>query len=489
MLVAGCLLLVISSYSQTVIQRLQKAFTAFEKDEQLKHAISSFYVIDAKTGQVVFDKNSQIGMAPASTQKIITSVTAFELLGKEYRYKTEFGYDGEIEKGSLNGNLYFIGTGDPTLGSWRFAGTKPDSILRHFNNIISKVGIKEMNGSVYIDERKFDTQTIPDGWIWEDIGNYYGAGSASINWRENQYDYILMSGKKEGDSVRVIKRGLPRVINDGDFFNELKVGKIGSGDNAYGYFSPRSKSFYLRGTIPPDKDSFPVSVSVNSPSWFFYHEFNSNTSFEVIGDVARNYENFEWLQKYGGNKKDSILIIDKALFDISNFKLYKHPIKIIHTYYSPSLDSIIYWFNKKSINLYGEALVKTFAYERQGFGSTDSGVAIVKKFWKEKGLDEDELNIYDGSGLSPLNRVTTHAQVEILKYAKTKDWFPYFLKSLPEYNGMTMKSGTISDVKGFCGYHKAKDGKEYIFSFLVNNYSGKSSQLVGKMYKVLDELK
>jgi D-alanyl-D-alanine carboxypeptidase/D-alanyl-D-alanine-endopeptidase (penicillin-binding protein 4) len=54
---------------------------------------------------------------------------------------------------------------------------------------------------------------------------------------------------------------------------------------------------------------------------------------------------------------------------------------------------------------------------------------------------------------------------------------------------MAMKSGTISDVKGFCGYHKSKNGKEYIFSFLVNNYSGKSSQLVGKMYKVLDELK
>ncbi|HNR17169.1 MAG TPA: D-alanyl-D-alanine carboxypeptidase/D-alanyl-D-alanine-endopeptidase, partial [Chitinophagaceae bacterium] len=89
----------------------------------------------------------------------------------------------------------------------------------------------------------------------------------------------------------------------------------------------------------------------------------------------------------------------------------------------------------------------------------------------------------------PLNRVTTHAQVEILKYAKTKDWFPYFYKSLPEYNGMAMKSGTISDVKGFCGYHKAKDGKEYIFSFLVNNYSGKTSWVVSKMYKVLDELK
>ena len=146
-------------------------------------------------------------------------------------------------------------------------------------------------------------------------------------------------------------------------------------------------------------------------------------------------------------------------------------------------------FNKKSINLYGEALIKTFAYEKKGFGSTDSGVAIVKDFWKQKGIDEDELNISDGSGLSPQNRVTTHAQVEILKYAKGKSWFPSFYNSLPEYNGMKIKSGTIKDVKGYCGYHKAKDGSEYIFSFLVNNYNGMASGLVNKMYKVLDVLK
>ena len=162
---------------------------------------------------------------------------------------------------------------------------------------------------------------------------------------------------------------------------------------------------------------------------------------------------------------------------------------VISTHYSPSLDSIIYWFNKKSINLYGEALIKTFAYEMKGFGSTASGVAIVKDFWKQKGIDEHELNISDGSGLSPQNRVTTHAQVEILKYAKAKDWFPSFYNSLPDYNGMTMKSGTIKDVKGFSGYHKAKDGTEYIFSFLVNNYNGSASGLVNKMYKLLDVLK
>ncbi|MCY7311514.1 MAG: D-alanyl-D-alanine carboxypeptidase, partial [Chitinophagaceae bacterium] len=79
--------------AQTVTQKLQKAFQRFESDSQLKHAISSLYVIEAATGQVVFDKNSQAGLAGASTQKIITAATAFELLGKDYEYVTKYSVD------------------------------------------------------------------------------------------------------------------------------------------------------------------------------------------------------------------------------------------------------------------------------------------------------------------------------------------------------------------------------------------------------------
>jgi D-alanyl-D-alanine carboxypeptidase/D-alanyl-D-alanine-endopeptidase (penicillin-binding protein 4) len=161
----------------------------------------------------------------------------------------------------------------------------------------------------------------------------------------------------------------------------------------------------------------------------------------------------------------------------------------LSTHYSPSLDSIVYWFLKKSINLYGEALVKTFAYQKYHLGETAKGVEIVKNFWEAKGIASTELNIVDGSGLSPLNRVTTHAEAAVLKYAKSQPWFNEYYNAFPEYNGMKMKSGTISDVKGFCGYQKSKDGNEYIFSFLVNNYNGGSSSVVQKMYKVLDELK
>jgi serine-type D-Ala-D-Ala carboxypeptidase/endopeptidase (penicillin-binding protein 4) len=112
-------------FGQTTASRLEQAFGQFESDGQLKHALVSFYVVNAKTGDVIFDKNSQTGLAPASTQKIITSVTALEIMGKDYRYKTSFGiteYEGQKA-------LYIRPSGDPTLGSWRWENTKDKAII------------------------------------------------------------------------------------------------------------------------------------------------------------------------------------------------------------------------------------------------------------------------------------------------------------------------------------------------------------------------
>ena len=462
-----CAVLVVSvSFSQTVSQNLQKAWQQFESDSQLKHAISSLYVIDAKTGEVVFDKNSQIGLAPASTQKIITAATAFELLGKDYRYETKIGFNGSIKRDTLFGDLLIKGASDPTLGSWRYKTSSREKCLNEIMRIIKESSIKVITGDIFIDESGFDTQTTPDGWIWQDIGNYYGAGSAALSWNENQYDLILKSGSKIGDPVKIVKT--EPELDVYAMLNEIKSGPKGSGDNAYIYLAPYTANGSLKGTIPVDETNFKISGSFAYPTGQFYKELNSILK---IADIEVKGK------------------LNTTLYLIANGSSTNIEIKPLGSLISPSLDSISYWFLKKSINLYGEALIKTFAFEKNGFGNTNDGVKIVKDFWKQKGIDEDELNISDGSGLSPQNRVTTHAQVEVLKYAKTKDWFQYYLNGFPDYNGMTMKSGTIRDVKGFAGYHKAKDGKEYIFSFLVNNYSGRTSAVVSKMYKVLDELK
>ena len=454
-------LLLTDSFSQTVTQKLEKAYQQFENDEQLKHAISSLYVIDAATNNVVFDRNSMVGLAPASTQKIITAATSFELLGKDYRYKTEFFYIGRVKDSLLNGEVYIKGYGDPTLGSWRYHNTKPGFIKSEFVKSLNHVKIYKQRGGFNGIVDMF-SNSIPDGWVWQDIGNYYGAASYGLNWNENQYDLILFPGKKKGDSVKIV-RTEPEM--GADFVNELKSGAKSSGDEGYIYFDPGSNINYVKGTVPCCVDSFIISGAVPDGNYF-------------------TLDNLEEILRQSSFKEDKW-----AIHFLVSYSKNKTNLKELFTHYSPSLDSIVYWFLKKSINLYGEALIKTFAYEKKGYGATDSGVNIVKDFWKQKGIDPLELNLYDGSGLSPLNRVTTHAQVEVLKYAKKQGWFKYFYDALPEFNGIKMKSGTISDVKGFCGYQKAKDGKEYIFSFLVNNYNGMSLSIVNKMYKVLDILK
>jgi D-alanyl-D-alanine carboxypeptidase/D-alanyl-D-alanine-endopeptidase (penicillin-binding protein 4) len=440
--------------AQSVTEKLQKAYRQFESDPQLKYAISSLYVIDAKTGKVVFDKNSQIGLAPASTQKIITASAAFELLGKDFRYETQFKYAGNTTNKSVSGNIIIKPSGDPTFGSWRWKSTSENSIMDEFTSAIKQLNIPGYN-DIIIDNNGWNSETIPDGWIWQDIGNYYGAGAAGLNWRENQFDIILKSGENIGDPVHIVK------TNPHSFLNLVSYAQSAakeSGDNAYAYYPFNDSNGVVRGTIPINEDAFSISAS---------NPFAAEQFVRILKNT----------------------LLTKLKIEQISSENHSYDTTLIFSHFSPSLDSIIYWFLKKSINLYGEALTKTFAYKINGIGSTDTGVPIIKNFWKQKGIDPDELNIKDGSGLSPQNRVTTHAQVEVLKYAKQQSWFPYFYKALPEYNDMKMKSGSINDVKGFCGYQTSKEGDEYIFSFLVNNYNGASSSVVQKMYKVLDILK
>src|SRR5688572_8183544 len=255
LLIAWSLCLGPCVFAQSVSSKLKNAYQQFESDCQLKHAVSSLYVIDAKTGAVIFDKNSQVGLAPASTQKIITSVTAFELLGKEYQYKTELGYHGQFKNSSLNATVLILGSGDPTFGSWRWEKTKMERILKDFAESFKKKGIKSILGSFAYETGKWESNEIPDGWIWQDIGNYYGAGASVLNWHENQYDLFLKSGKKIGDTVKAI--GTYPKMKGFNLYSEARSAPKGTGDNAYIYHSfvfPHQA--IVRGTIPVDEQRF-----------------------------------------------------------------------------------------------------------------------------------------------------------------------------------------------------------------------------------------
>lgn len=458
-------LLIACSNAQPLQQRLANAAEALVNDPQMRHAILGLQVVETATGKKIYGYNDQAGLAPASTQKIFTSIAALETLGIHYRYATTIATDSTIADGQLYGNLVITGSGDPSLGSWRYANTTREKVLTAITGMLQQQGIRQVQGNIILNDSAFSYQPLPGGWIWDDIGNYYGAGTWAINWNENQYDLLLKPGKKEGDPVTIT--GTTPVLRQYTITNLLTTGKPGSGDNGYIYFPPYARNGFVEGTVPPQQQ-FTLSGALPYPALQMGNELQQQLAAAHI--------------QFNGNITTTQQMNDGNVYAAQQKK-------VLGTLYSPTLDSLVYWFMQKSINLYGEALIKTMAYKKTGSGSTKKGVEVLQDFWKQQGIEPAALNIMDGSGLSPQNRVTAAALVQALQYARNRNWFSAFKKALPVYNGMTMKSGTIGGAKAYAGYHTAKDGTGYTFAIIINNYDDAKNGIVQKMFAVLDELK
>lgn len=451
-------------FAQSRIQNIEKAFNNLLNDEQAKHALVSLCVLDANTGKTLFAHNEQIGLATASTLKTITAATAFSVLGKDFQYQTTLAYSGNIAPdGTLKGNLIIIGSGDPTLGSWRYQN-KENTVLTQWVAAIKSAGIKKIEGAIIGDDRIFGTQTTPEGWVWQDIGNYYGAGTSGLAWRENQFDIHLRPGSSTAAEVKIVKTvpATPYV----QIVNELKTGAPGTGDRSYAFLPPYSNVAYLRGSWGIGIAKTGISVALPDPAF----------------DCA--YRLQDTLKRLGINTNQQATTT--RLMALNNQPVPAVTQKI-STISSPTLSEMAYWFLKKSINLYGESLLKTIALKSGKEASTAKGAEAEIAFWTNKGIEKSALNIIDGSGLSPGDRITTAAMASILFQVQKETWFQDYYKAFPEYNGMKIKSGTINDVSAFAGYHTDAAGNKYIVVININNYSG--SGINKKLFKVLDELK
>lgn len=441
-------------FAQNITQKLDDATKDLMNSSAAVATNLSFYVSD-ENGNFIYEYQGNKGLSTASTQKIFTAGAALEILGKNYTYKTTSSYSGTISGGNLNGNLFISSNGDPTLGSWRYDAYKPENFKNKLIEAVKKSGITKISGDLVIDDSYFDHQTIPGGWPWDDMGNYYGAGVWGVNWRENQFDITI-----NGTDFKNFSYPLEGV----KWLNDLKTG--GSSDQSLIFTAPRSNVALINGTLPAGKT---VTVSGSTP----------NPPLQLGVEVR------EWLKQSG--IEFSGKVVTNSQLELEGKKPLVAPkTNVILTYESPTLDKIIYWFLRKSINMYGETFIKTLGKEKKGDPSFKSGVAYLKEFWKSKGINTNMINFADGSGLSPQNYVSAKAEVQALLYAKKQPWFESYYDGFPtQDNGIKMKSGTMRDTKSFAGYHVGKDGKKYVFSIIINNYQGSGGAELQKILNVL----
>lgn len=430
---------------KTIQEQLDVKVNQLLASEPMYSGSLSFYVSD-ENGNKIYEYQANKGLSTASTMKIFTAAAALETLGKDYQYKTKIAFDG---------NLYITSNGDPTLGNDRFEGYKADNFKQKVIETLKQNKISKISGDLIIDDTCFDFQKIPGGWSWNDMGNYYGAGVWGVNWRENVFEIYTF-----GKEIKSFSN-----INDIKWVNELRT--EGNSDKSIIYTAPYSDVVHINGSLPAKE----MKVSGAMP----------NPPKQLAIELAEEL------------KKQNIAFNGKIIINSEKIINGEKPVvfpenKVILEYKSPTLDKIVYWFLKKSVNLFGETFVKTMAKEKTDNPSFESGVKFLKNFWKDKGIDQRMINFVDGSGLSPQNYASSKAEVQALLWAKKQPWFDAYYDGFPVMaNGMKMKSGSIKDSRAFAGFHTSSTGENYVFSIIMNNYQ--ANDLSNALYNVLNVLK
>ncbi|MFT3920160.1 D-alanyl-D-alanine carboxypeptidase/D-alanyl-D-alanine-endopeptidase [Cloacibacterium sp.] len=430
---------------KTIQEQLDVKVNQLLASEPMYSGSLSFYVSD-ENGNKIYEYQANKGLSTASTMKIFTAAAALETLGKDYQYKTKIAFDG---------NLYVTSNGDPTLGNDRFEGYKADNFKQKVIETLKQNKISKISGDLIIDDTCFDFQKIPGGWPWNDMGNYYGAGVWGVNWRENVFEIYTF-----GKEIKSFSN-----INDVKWVNELRT--EGNSDKSIIYTAPYSDVAHINGSLPAKE----MKVSGAMP----------NPPKQLAIELA------EELKKQNIDFKGKIIINSEKIINGEKPVVFPEN-KVILEYKSPTLDKIVYWFLKKSINLFGETFIKTIAKEKTENPSFESGVKYLKNFWKDKGIDQRMINFVDGSGLSPQSYASSKAEVQALLWAKKQPWFDAYYDGFPVMaNGMKMKSGSIKDSRAFAGFHTSATGKNYVFSIIMNNYQ--ANDLSNALYNVLNVLK
>jgi D-alanyl-D-alanine carboxypeptidase/D-alanyl-D-alanine-endopeptidase (penicillin-binding protein 4) len=473
-----CLMLVAGCSCPSPAQN-NAAITAFIKNPSLKHAGIGIKVVEIETGKKVCSCNADMALTPASTLKALTTATALEIFGPEYRFSTRIAYRGHISsQGMLEGDLLIVGSGDPTLGT-SFLNDNREIFLRQWLDAIRKAGVKAISGNIIAVDDLYGYEGVSDRWTWGDIGNYYAAPVYGISVFDNAYRLYFKTGAPQ--SVPEILYTDPAI--PGLFFeNHLKAAD-NSLDSAYIHGIPFSYERRIYGTVPANKASFSIKGDIPDPGMF-------------LAQKLADYLNANGIRISGNPTTSRLTSSDK-----------KGNYHEIYTCRGNSLQEIIQAANFRSNNHFAEHLFYKIGWDKtQACTGHVPALAAqrIRTYWQQKGIDTEGLFQYDGSGLSSANAITASMLVSVLAYMQKQsrhaDVFyrslplagkegtvKAFLKGTKSEGTARIKSGSISNVQAYAGYME-KNGKRYAFAVFINYFTGSRAALKEQIARLIDGL-
>ena len=471
-IIAIALLLAASANAQNRLQ--QKIGSIVKQNPALSGAAVGISVKDLQ-GAVRAEYNATTRLTPASNTKLITTGTALHRLGADYRFKTSIGYTGTIEDGTLNGDLYIVGGGDPTVG-W---GSGPQITPAHFHGwwlLLNKAGIKSINGRIIGDSRAWEGYLEFGDWTYEDIGTYYGTGAGALCFYENSIDLQVAAGSAVGEPVQAMQSypETPWMHNT----NLGTTGPEGTGNSLYLYTTDLAPYAELRGTFALDRapktEHFANKFGALTCAWYFCN-YLKNIGITVTGGAAD-------IDRGGYIRTEEFVPREKA----------GEP-EIIGAGQSERLGEIARQTNLDSDNFFAEAIFRTMGEEATGYAVYDSARVAEKSALKDLGLNPEVITVMDGSGLSRRNAVSARFFADFLAAMASSPAFDSFLSSIPTPGEGTLetllkgkpaasryrlKSGSMEGVLCYSGYLLDGSGTPVAtVSVLVNGATASTSRV------------
>ncbi len=407
----------------------------------------SIFVSDLATGETVLRWNEDVARNPASTMKLVTTLTALDILGPSYRWQTEVYALGDIDEGRLDGDLLIKGYGDPFLVTERVW-----QLLRALN----LAGINEIAGDLLIDDSYFEVSDHdPASFDRQPLRAYNVAPNALLmNFKVVRYWF-------EPDHA---SNGV-RVVLDPPLENLRVENRLALAD--------RSCRGYQRGISIIPNESF--------DTMFLEGHFPSRCERYAMDRTALDHNAFAY-GLFASLWRESGGVLEGSWRPA----LAPEDVEPIVSFPSLSLDEVITRVNKHSNNVMARQLLYTLAAETFGAPGTEEGGREVIERWLVERLPEIEsLELDNGAGLSREARIDAQDFSAILEYAWRQPYMPEFAASLAlsghdgtlrdrfEDFGLAgqahLKTGSLDHVSAIAGYMQARSGRRFAVVVLHNH--------------------
>jgi D-alanyl-D-alanine carboxypeptidase/D-alanyl-D-alanine-endopeptidase (penicillin-binding protein 4) len=400
-----------------------------------------------RSGEQLYSRNIYQPLTPASTLKVLTAEAALLFLKPDYRFSTQLLTDGRsIRNGVLQGNLYVVLSGDPSLTY--------NDLVDLINNL-KLHQIQGIAGNVYIDNTAYDQSFYGPDWVYKDKGNCYAAPISASIINHNCLPFKVTSSKVAGQAARI--------------------------ETSPNFFYPPIKNYVI---TKPNRS--PCSVHLSS---------DLSSGLEIEGCMAKGKE---WGLSYVvTDVPEYNRALFKGVLDQMGIKIYgtvtfasapKNP-AVIAYHSSLPLSELVNEMLKKSDNIIAGALFKKVGqmYTSRPGSWQNGSYAVQQILAKNARVNLQGLKILDGSGLSPSNLVMPSQLMQVLDFAyhhnATNDAFISALPiagvdgTLKHRMGniarkVRAKTGYISGVVSLAGYVVTADNEVLAFVIMVNGNKG-----------------